>query len=279
MKKILLLLLCPALLQGQLTLKGTIVDSASHTPLAYAYCGVVGKSVGTVTNDKGEFEIKLNKNFNTDSLRFSAMGYNAVTFGVQTLIDTKVTEFACPQGAVELEEVIVRVKHMKYDKFGAQNYTPNNCTGFVKNEATWKGSEAAVLATNTLGRMVNFDQFSFLVINNKYSDSLLFRVTFYEVSERKYPRMKMVNKRPIIFKVGTKDGLFNLDLKPYNIKYDKDFFISLECLMEEVDITKFCFSGANETPSFVKPAPFERWHKTKGGGSEFTVKVSYEKEK
>jgi hypothetical protein len=100
---------------------------------------------------------------------------------------------------------------------------------------------------------------------------------FYEASEKKYPRLKTFLRKPIIFKVGLKQGEFTLNLKKYYINTSKDFFISLECLMEEMEMNKFCYAGSYATPSFVKPSAFERWTKVKGGGGDFNVKISYVK--
>jgi hypothetical protein len=161
---------------------------------------------------------------------------------------------------------------------GNKKYNKKNCSGFVKNSNNWKGSEAAILAGNKEGRQVRIESFSFYIIQNKYSDSLRFRLMLYEASPKKYPRLKTVMKKSIVFKVGIQQGEFTLDLKDYNIVTSKDFFISLECLMNEVDMGKFCFSGSNSTPSFVKSAAFERWRKVKGGGADFNVKVTFVKE-
>jgi hypothetical protein len=81
----------------------------------------------------------------------------------------------------------------------------------------------------------------------------------------------------VIFKLGIKQGEFTVDLKDYNIFTSSDFFISLECLMDEMDISKFCYAGSYGTPSFVKSTTFDRWHKIRGGGGDFNVKVSYTK--
>jgi hypothetical protein len=74
-----------------------------------------------------------------------------------------------------------------------------------------------------------------------------------------------------------KQGEFVLNLKDYNLVTSEDFFISLECLEDEMDISKFCYAGSTNTPSFVKPTAFARWSKIRGGGADFNVKVSYVK--
>ncbi|MEI8137490.1 MAG: hypothetical protein WCH21_09230, partial [Bacteroidota bacterium] len=88
-------------------------------------------------------------------------------------------------------------------------------------------------------------------------------------------------KKAIIFKVGIKQGEFTLPVKNYNIQVSGDFYISLECLMDEMEITKFCYSGSAGTESFFKVKAFSTWRKTggrggrSGGGADFNVKMSY----
>ncbi len=100
---------------------------------------------------------------------------------------------------------------------------------------------------------------------------------FYEASEKKFPRMRTFLRKPIVFKVGPGQGEFKIDLKNYNIVTSKDFFISLECLEEEMDIQKFCYAGSPKTHCYVKPSAFARWTMIWGGGGDFNVRVSYVK--
>jgi hypothetical protein len=80
--------------------------------------------------------------------------------------------------------------------------------------------------------------------------------------------------------MGTKQGEFTLVLKDYNIRCNRDFFVSLECLMDEMDITKFCYTSSIATSSYYKVKAFSKWHNTKGtgsggGGADFKINVSY----
>jgi hypothetical protein len=261
--------------EAQIIVKGFISDSISGKAIAFAGVGIVGKPLGTVTNEDGKFELLLGDYNSSDTLKIMAIGYTIKSYAVQD-IKSSLQILLAPLN-IQLEEVVVKAKKIKYTVLGNQKYTKNNCSGFVKNESNWKGSEAAILAGNKDGRMVRIESFSFFIIQNKYEDSLVFRLMFYEASDKKYPRMKTFLRKPVIFKTALKQGEFVLDLKDFNISTDKDFFISLECLMDELDISKFCYAGSYATPSFVKTSAFARWHRIRGGGGDFNVKVSYPK--
>lgn len=84
----------------------------------------------------------------------------------------------------------------------------------------------------------------------------------------------------MIFKVGASTGETKISLSEYNIRLKHDFFISLECLEDELDIRKFCYSGSLKTPSYYKVKAFSKWHSTRGtndggGGADFNVLVAY----
>jgi hypothetical protein len=263
---------------AQTRVQGRVTDAGGKGPVPFASIGIIGKPVGTVGDNDGNFDFTFGSDLIRDSLRISAIGYKPQTFPVREFIKTSAHLISLEPQATALEEVVIKSRKIKFTRLGNTAYSKNNCSGFVKNSNNWKGSEAAILAGNKTGRLVRLETFSFYIIQNKYDDSLAFRLMFYEASEKQYPRLKTFVKKPIIFKVGLKQGEFVLDLKDYNLYTSKDFFISLECLMDEMDITKFCYAGSYATPSFVKSAAFERWTKVKGGGADFNVKVSYSKE-
>lgn len=277
MKILVLFFLLPITFLGQNVISGTILENNTKNPIPYTSIGIVGKSQGTLSNEGGKFEFLILPENAKDSIRFWAIGFKPLTFLAKDLLEK-------PRKVIELEnlpnlleEVIVKSKKVKHATLGTTKYSQNNCTGFVKNSSNWIGSETAIKAGNKDGRQVWIESFSFFVIQNKYADSLKFRLMFYEASEKGYPRRKTILKKPIIFNVGTKQGEFSLDLKAFNITTSKDFFISLECLTEEVDISKFCYAGSYSVASFVKPSAFAGWTKVRGGGADFNVKISYVK--
>lgn len=68
------------------TVTGVVVDDADSSPVAYATVSAPGTSIGTTTNDKGEFKLSVPKNIET--LVVSMLGYTqqSVTLGPKTAI-------------------------------------------------------------------------------------------------------------------------------------------------------------------------------------------------
>ena len=271
---------------AQQKITGTIFDKSTKQPIPFVSIGIIGKSAGTLSNEQGFFDITFLENQKKDSVKISTIGYKPLVFLVSDFIKEVNKSIGLEGLPTQLAEVVIRSKKVKFKTLGTTKYTKNNCTGFADIEGNWKGSEAAILIKNK--KNCQIENFSFFVIQNKYTDSLVFRLNLY--SRISPPAGSpswfgddwvgpTILKKAIIFKVGTKQGEFTLPLSNYNIQTSSDFFVSLECLMDEMEITKFCYSGSVNTPSFFKVKAFAKWHKTGGsrggGGADFNVKVSY----
>lgn len=289
MKLLLIFLTISSAFFAQQKITGTIFDKSTKQPIPFVSIGIIGKSAGTLSNEQGFFDITFLENQKKDSLKISAIGYKPLVFLVSDFIKEVNKSIGLEALPTQLAEVIIRSKKAKYKILGTTKYTKNNCTGFADIEGNWKGSEAAILIKNK--KNCQIENFSFFVIQNKYNDSLSFRLNLY--SRISPPAGSpswfgedwvgpTILKKAIIFKVGVKQGEFTLPLAAYNIQTSDDFFVSLECLMDEMEITKFCYSGSTTVQSFFKVKAFAKWHKTSGsrgspggGGGDFNVKVSY----
>lgn len=277
MKYLLLFLTITGSLLAQQKISGVIFDKTTNKPISFVSIGIVGKQVGTLSDESGVFELTLAEDQKKDTLKVYAIGYKPQVFYATDLIKEVNKKISLEALPTQLAEVVVKSKKIKYKTLGTTKYSKNNCSGFVKNTNNWKGSESALKINNKDGRQVLMETFSFYIIQNKYADSLTFRLMFYEAADTKwqYPSTRPFMKKPIIFKVGQKQGEFVLNIKDYGVYTSKDFYVSLECLMDEMEITKFCYAGSYDSPSFVKAAVFSKWTQLRGGGPDFNVKVSY----
>lgn len=277
-----------SLCKGQNVTSGVITGSETKLPVPFAMVGVIGKNTGTIANEKGEFTLTCARLSNTDSIKVGSIGFVSKTFLANDFFKEKIIQVSLTEQATQLQTVEVKAGKIKNKILGTTKYTKNNCTGFVDIEGNWKGSEAAILLKNN--KNVLLENFSFFIIQNKYTDSLIFRLNFYKrISPPEGSPSWWGNdwvgpsilRKSIVFKVGVKQGEFTLPIKEYNITTGSDFFVSLECLVDEMDIKKFCYSGSTDVKSFYKIKAFSKWHrtggKTGGGGADFNVKVSYSK--
>lgn len=268
---------------AQQKVSGQIFDKSTKQAISYVSVGIVAKSVGTISSELGIFEFFVSEKQKSDSLKISAIGYKSQSYLISDFIKEPTKTVFLEVLPMQLNEIVIKSKKVKFKTIGTTHYTKNNCTGFADIEGNWKGAEAAILIRNNKNCLL--EDFSFYVIQNKYDDSLVFRLNIYErisppAGSPEWMGKDWVGptllKKAIIFKVGIKQGEFTLPIKNYNIQTAKDFYISLECLMDEMQIKKFCYAASVSTVSFFKVKAFSTWRRGKsGGGADFNVKVSY----
>lgn len=259
---------------SQNIISGTVNDNTTQQAIPFPSVGIAGTHLGTIGDANGKFELSI-KNF-SDTLRISSIGYsNLLLTGNELKTNFGKTVYLKPE-AYNLNEVQVRAKKLNYITLGTDNYSKNICTAFIGENANWRGEQAAIRANNKETDTAYLESFGFYIIKNDYIDSLQFRLMLYTVDTTGFPG-KTFLKKPILFKTNVKQGEVRVDLKNYFIKTPSDFFISLECLEQKMEMSKFCFAGSIKVPSFVKPSAFGKWTRVKGGGGDFNIKVSYAK--
>lgn len=275
-KLLYLFMVLPGLLTAQLNLVGRVTNKSTKAALPFVSIGVVGKAVGTLSGENGDFSLSIDSNQLADSLKIACVGYKQQAYLLSAIKTNKDFLIELEPLSLQLQEVVVNSKSFKHKTLGTGNYTKNNCTGFVDVGGNWKGSEAAILVHNK--NKVLIESFQFYIIQNKYTDSLLFRLMLYTKTSTGNVGGTFLQK-PVIFKVGQKQGEFTLPLRNYNLVTNSDFFISLECLMDEMEITRFCYAGSPKVPSYFKVKAFSGWknslgQRSGGGGADFNVKVA-----
>lgn len=67
--------ICSALF-AQHKITGVVKNQNTKNPIEYVSIGIKGKNVGTVSTEKGNFEMNIGNEFMGDSLLFSCIGYS-----------------------------------------------------------------------------------------------------------------------------------------------------------------------------------------------------------
>ena len=122
-----------------ITIAGVVKDRVSKKALEYVNVSVVGTNVGTITNEDGEFTLKISKALKASDIQFSRIGYyNSLIKLNSNGIDEK-TFFMAPESFV-LNEVQIFSWNNPRDLVKAaiekisENYPmqPNMLTGFYR---------------------------------------------------------------------------------------------------------------------------------------------------
>lgn len=130
------------------TIKGVVIGANDNVPLPFASIVVKNTYYGAISNNNGEFSIKIPEKFLADTLEFSFIGYHTKALPIEDV--TGNISVKLETGNVSLQEVIVRSVDpffllAKARKSLKENYysKPYNYEAFYR-EAVKKGSKYRV---------------------------------------------------------------------------------------------------------------------------------------
>ena len=70
---------------NHINIRGKILDHESKTELSFANISVKGKSIGTISNEQGVFNLNISKSLISDTLLFSYLGYKNTYISIEQL--------------------------------------------------------------------------------------------------------------------------------------------------------------------------------------------------
>lgn len=210
------------------TINGTIADLQTKQVLPFVNIGIVGRDVGTVSDENGRFALSTVNIASTDTLRLSMVGYSTQIWVLADFLqkyEAQSTIYLTPAN-VELATVTIRPRYLKTRILGSETENKAFTAGFKINDL---GSELGVLI-KTKKTPTFVRRFNCFVAHNSY-DTLFFRVNIYNARNGK-PTDNILLQNVFIEKVGFKSGWISIDLSPYNIEVQNDFVVSLEWIKD-----------------------------------------------
>lgn len=205
------------------TISGKLKSTRNNEELDYVNIGIANKNVGTVSNSKGIFKLRLNKKvIPNDTIVFSHIGFETKKILVSQLKDSNNTIEMIPSENT-LKEVVVSFKKPKPKQFGRSSkglglMHSNFFYTFDKTVDDYLSRERGMefrIKKDCIVENLNFN-----ITTNEFK-SVKFRLNFYKI-ENDLPT-KILIEKDIIFEVkDNKLGLFTVDLKPYDIYLDKE---------------------------------------------------------
>lgn len=257
-------------LSGQTPLSGIIKSADSSKPLTYVNIGILGKGVGTVSDENGSFKIQINRIHHRDSIKISMIGYKSKTFLVQGFIAQmkKVNTIYLVEKVMELDEVVVTNKKLKTRTLGNRTTSKIITDGFDSDQL---GNEAGLVIK--IKRSPTYLQsFHASIAKNEHKE-IKFRLNFYNLKDG-LPHENIL-KDNIIVTSTIKSGILSVDLKEYNIIMEEDFFVSLEWIENFGDGDLQFSIGFLGSPVIYREASQGRWITINGVSAGFNLKVKH----
>ncbi|MDG1573063.1 carboxypeptidase-like regulatory domain-containing protein [Robiginitalea sp. M366] len=216
---------------AQSLLQGRLTDAATGRPVPYVNIGVVGKALGTVTDADGQYElwVRPGQVEPADLLRISSLGYRPVSLPWDQLPADGRWSVALEPEAIALDEVVVS---------RLPQYTLEEMVGYPLQDtwdlAYWKDSLAlgAELAARVpVNRGMRRLNTLFFNVRENAADSVLLRINIYRPEAKDSPGQHLNTSGMGIRHMlpgGAREVV--VDLEPYAIWVEDDFYLSLELL-------------------------------------------------
>lgn len=204
-------------------IEGKVLNAESNEGLAYGNIGIAKKTVGTVTDFRGTFNLNLNDKVNkNDTVIFTYIGFKTQRHLVSELLNKQNIILLLPSETI-LNEVTVNAKKLKSKKIGRTSkglgFTHSNFYSYYEKDVNDRLSKEMGMKLKIKNNCYIKD-LNFNITSNQFK-SLKFRVNFYKI-ENGLPTELIVQKN-IIFEI--KNGFlgwYKVELEPYNINIGKE---------------------------------------------------------
>jgi len=207
------------------SLKGKVLSTSTNAGIGFVNVVIVGKNIGTVSDEDGNFTIEHVNLFDSDSLRFSIIGYESKNLSVLQFKEDSVKKVFLDLKIYKLLEVNVVHKKGRKPKeiiIGTPVVSNDLKSGFENNDL---GSELGIKVH--VKQPVLLKDLNLNVATCTF-DSVTYRLNIYQsVNQIEY---KNILTEPIYISF-SKDKIMNVisyDLRKYSIIVEGNILIALE---------------------------------------------------
>lgn len=263
-----LLFFTPFFLHAQ-TINGVVKDATNKEVLGYAHIGILGKNLGIISDEKGQFKMDLSYANPNDSLYFSMLGYEAKGFriGEVKYLETWTVELS--PSSFELKEIVVG-QERPLITFGSTKASKTT-TGWSNNEKT--GAEVGTNIKMGKGLYKIKDLHFHLRFNT--ADSLLFRLNIYTLKNG-LPRTSILQEN-IFLTAYKKQKWISHDLSAYNLLLDEEVIVTLELVkayfQEKYHLFFTYAKSATLGATYIRRSSQAKWEKIPNAALAFYLNV------
>jgi CarboxypepD_reg-like domain len=207
------------------SLKGKVVSNSTKTGIGFVNVVIIGKNIGTVSDENGNFTIALVNIIDSDSLRFSIIGYESRTLSMLQLKEDSSKKVILDLKVYKLLEVNVIHKKGRKPKeiiIGTPVVSNDLKSGFENNDL---GSELGIKVHVKQGVLL---ENLYLNVATCTFDSVTYRLNIYQsVNQFEY---KNILTEPIYisFSKDKINKVITYDLRKYSIIVEGNILIALE---------------------------------------------------
>jgi hypothetical protein len=204
-------------------ISGRVTDASTGQPLPFVNIGVVGKALGTVSNEQGQYGLAFQEKLVADTVRVSYLGYRPLLLTLRQLQGQP--NLMLSPAAVALAEVRVQGKSRAW-RDRQLGFSGNSDNSTLSLEAKDLGAETGTVIylkrKPTKVLRANFN------VAYNHVGNVMLRVNLYRLDAKGRPTNEKLLRREVILRTAATHGPISVDLTPDNLLLSEDFFLSLE---------------------------------------------------
>ena len=279
MKKIVLIysLLIYGIFHSQI-ISGKIFSDENNQPIAFARIGIINESIGSVTDENGNYKIDLSNIDTSKEITVQLGGYVSFVQKIQDFIKLNSHNIILKEKVNEIAEVKISPKTFENKNWGVNSKSKKMGFWYTSKgnaDDNWL-NELAILFQNK--KRVKIEKININVAQFETEKPVVLNFNIYS-NENKRPGKSILseNLSVEITKEKIIDGTFTYDLSDKSIWIDKeDFYISMQ-IMDGFK-GKLGFSAALLSTVYLR-SYYEKWEKIPVGRPAINIDVKIEKEK
>lgn len=219
-KQVLFMILFVANCSYANTYVGIVLSKKNNEPVGYVNIGIVGKGVGTVSDENGRYALTFDDQlFATDSIRFSYIGLSTQTIAVSDFVMQSDRTIYLFEQSIELKTVEISSVGFKDKTFGHPKLKKGLWMGFRETDRGYEIGFPLRIKRTTVLKEFNAH------VKALNADSLFFRFNVYDLSG---DSPILILNEPIYLRMPIVSNQITADISQYNICVENDVLITLE---------------------------------------------------
>ncbi len=246
-------------LQAQQLVFGQILDAEFNSPLAYVNIGIPDQGIGTVTDEEGYYQLEIPTHLLNANILFSMVGFASVEQPISSLEggEEKLFSFKMQPKTTALTEVVLTDAKWEPISVGNKSDFKLITAGFTSNQL---GNEIAQFVRVKKNRPTLLKKFWLSIAENAIEDVIL-RLNVYTEDEG-FPAENILTE-PIYISLPNEAETIIVDLTPYDIYVEENFFFSIEWI-EDLGVDNLWFSaGVFGKSVYARSASQSKWVRQK----------------
>ncbi len=261
--------------QEEFVIRGKVIDQENTTTLAYVNIGIIGTSLGTISNKNGAFELYLKEDVNEEQLvRFSYLGYASKDYTIASLRLLNGQAISLTKTGITLKTVEVRPDLLSTKEIGHEKNKTSRMTNFSLAKKPNQNLGAAIGRRFNIGNKASqLSEFKFYVGGNNF-DTTRFRINIYNIKNGR-PHQLLNQQNILTTLIQHQKGWASVDLATYQLFVKEDVIIALEWIehSQKGRILQLPITMPAFATHFYKYGSQDKWKRFRGMSTAMVLTV------